>query len=144
MPNLKNTRSINQLFFFFLFLFLSACGNSSEQAPYISFSIQGNTQGTTYTIIADDEKLLGLQTEIDATLANFDKCLSSWRDSSIVNMISNADTGLLVFKDINGYFNRCFAASEEVYQLSDGAFDPSVFQLVSAWGFMKDPAISMS
>jgi thiamine biosynthesis lipoprotein len=59
-------------------------------------------------------------------------------------MISNADTGLLVFKDINGYFNRCFAASQEVYQLSDGAFDPSVFPLVSAWGFMKDPAISMS
>jgi thiamine biosynthesis lipoprotein len=145
MRNFLNTKSINRLNITLLLVaFLSACTSEKEPITFEPYSITGNTQGTTYTIIADDEKLLGLQTEIDTILANFDKCLSSWRDSSIVNMISNADTGMLVFKDINGYFNRCFAASEEVYQLSDGAFDPSVFPLVSAWGFMKDPAISMS
>ena len=110
---------------------------------YKPFTIQGNTQGTTYTIIADDEKILSLHTEIDSILADFDKCLSSYRDSSIVSMISNADTGRHIYRDINQYFARCFQASVDVYKLSDGAFNPSVFPLVAAWGFMKDPAISM-
>jgi FAD:protein FMN transferase len=156
MPNFRNTKSTNPnplknfsfsmaLVFFASGLFLSACGAADEKTwVYEPFAIQGNTQGTTYTIIADDEKLLDLQTQIDSILADFDKCLSSYRDSSIVSMISRADTGIHVFGDINQYFTRCFQASVDVYLLSDGAFNPSVYPLVSAWGFMKNPAISMS
>ena len=126
-------------------LFLSACGAADEKAwVYEPYAIQGNTQGTTYTIIADDEKLLGLQTQIDSILADFDKCLSSYRDSSIVSMISRADTGLHIYRDINQYFTRCFEAAAEVYNLSGGAFTPAIFPLVAAWGFMKDPGISMT
>jgi thiamine biosynthesis lipoprotein len=125
-------------------LFVNSCQNTSKQRTYTPYTIQGKTQGTTYTIIADDEKLLSLQVEIDSILADFDKCLSSYRDSSIVNMISNADTGLHIYSDINQYFTRCFQASVDVYKLSEGAFDPSIFPLVSAWGFLKNPAISMS
>lgn len=123
---------------------LASCNNTSNPEPYISFTIQGRTQGTTYTIISDQEKLIELQSEIDAILLDFDRCLSSYRDSSIVSMISNADTGLHIFHDINNYFIRCFDESVRVYRLSHGAFDPSVFPLVAAWGFMKDPALMMS
>lgn len=145
MRNFLNTKSTNRLYFALLVFFVvGACSGKKTQFTYEPYSIQGNTQGTTYTIIADNETLLNLKTEIDSILGDFDKCLSSWRDSSIVNMISRADTGMLVFTDINHYFTRCFDASVHVYNLSDGAFDPSVFPLVSAWGFMKDPAISMS
>jgi len=157
MPNFRNTRSINlsqlkssnlliAIILFATTLLFSSCRNSAEENTWVyqPFTIQGNTQGTTYTIIADDEKLLNLQTDIDSLFGNFDKCLSSWRDSSIVNMILNADTGRHIYRDINQYFTRCFQASVDVYNLSDGAFNPSVFPLVAAWGFMKDPAISMA
>lgn len=145
MLNFRSTRLINQLstIFFSLFI-LGACNNSNEPCQYISFTIQGKTQGTTYTIIGDQEKLITLQKEIDAILLDFDRCLSSYRDSSIVSMISNADTGLHIYRDINNYFVRCFDESVRVYRLSQGAFDPSVFPLVAAWGFMKDPALVMS
>jgi FAD:protein FMN transferase len=154
MPNYPNTRLTRTTFLlsrksivlvFAAFIF-GSCSNPIDKLDWVykPFTIQGNTQGTTYTIIADDEKLLALHTEIDSILADFDKCLSSYRDSSIVNMISNADTGTHIFRDINQYFTRCFHASVDVYLLSKGAFNPSVYPLVSAWGFMKNPAISMS
>jgi thiamine biosynthesis lipoprotein len=152
MPNFLNTKSTRFIkksiyaAFFTVLFFLGSCSHPIDNLDWVykPFTIQGNTQGTTYTIIADDEKILSLHTEIDSILADFDKCLSSYRDSSIVSMISNADTGRHIYRDINQYFARCFQASVDVYKLSDGAFNPSVFPLVAAWGFMKDPAISMA
>jgi thiamine biosynthesis lipoprotein len=121
-----------------------ACTEAAKTNDYKAYSIQGETQGTTYSIIADDKKILDLQPEIEAILLDFDRCLSSYRDSSIVSIFSAADTGQHHFKDIRGYFQRCFSLSEEVYKLSEGAFDPSIFPLVSAWGFMKNPALEMT
>jgi thiamine biosynthesis lipoprotein len=142
MPNYK---SIKPTSFLVLVLFLlGACTEEKTTQSYEAFSIQGETQGTTYTIIADNESLLELKPRVDAILLNFDRCLSSYRDSSIVSLFSNADAGVHNFRDIDGYFERCFKLSQEVYLLSEGAFDPSVFPLVEAWGFMKNPALEMT
>jgi len=142
MPNYRSIKPIN--FLVSLLLVAGACSEDVKTNDYKAFSIQGETQGTTYTIIADDERLSDLKPEIDAILLDFDRCLSSYRDSSIVSIFSNAPIGFHSFKDINGYFKRCFTLSEDIYKLSEGAFDPSIFPLVSAWGFMKDPALEMT
>jgi thiamine biosynthesis lipoprotein len=143
MPNYRSIKLISLLFLIAFLLHACDEGNS-EQNGYQAFTIQGETQGTTYTIIADTKHLLSLQDEIDAILLDFDRCLSSYRDSSIVSIFSNAEAGKYQFRDINSYFQRCLAMSEQVYHLSDGAFDPSVLPLVAAWGFMKNPALEMT
>jgi thiamine biosynthesis lipoprotein len=33
------------------------------------------------------------------------------------------------------YFNACFLKAMEIWKLTDGAFDPTVYPLVNAWGF---------
>lgn len=142
MLNYKSIKLISLLFL--VGILLPACGGKSEQNNYEAFTIQGKTQGTTYTIIADNELIIQLQDEIDAILLDFDRCLSSYRDSSIVSIFSTAGAGIHQFKDINSYFQRCLIMAERVYLLSDGAFDPSVFPLVAAWGFMKNPALEMT
>lgn len=144
MPSFLNIRLTNFAFtLLFVILLLNSC-NNKELNTYEPFSISGSAQGTTYTIIADQEKLLKLQSEIDSILLDFDRCLSSYRDSSIVSIFSNADSGTYVFRDINNYFGRCFNESVRVYELSNGAFDPSIFPLVANWGFLKDPALEMT
>lgn len=123
---------------------LVSCTNNKDKLTYQPVSIQGKTQGTTYTIITDDEKIEELQPKVDAILLDFDRCLSTYRDSSIVSFFSKAEPGKYFFRDIKGYFQRCLSLTVEVYKISDGALDPSVYPLVSAWGFMKDPALEMT
>ena len=35
-------------------------------------------------------------------------------------------------------FKKCYTLSQDIYKRTDGAFDPSVFPLVKAWGFFKE------
>ena len=142
MLNYRNSKSISILIFFVLIV--TSCAETKPSNIYEAFSIQGETQGTTYTIITDAEDILKLQPEIENILLDFDRCLSSYRDSSIISIFSKSDSGTYHFQDISGYFVRCFQLSQLIYTLSDGAFDPSVFPLVEAWGFMKNPALDMS
>lgn len=144
MQNFLNIKSTSLLLFALPLLFACNSNSTSNEHVYQAKTISGNTQGTTYTIIADDNRIVDLQVEIDSILLDFDKCLSSYRDSSIISIFSNGAEEKYEFQDINGYFLRCFQLSEEIYKISNGAFDPSVFPLVSAWGFMKNPALEMT
>lgn len=138
--SIKSTSPIFAVSLAIVFLAVTSCGPKQNDYYYIN----GATQGTTYTIIADHIKINILQQNIDAILLDFDRCLSSYRDSSVVSIFSNAEVGSHQYTDINNYFQRCFALSETVYDISKGAFDPSIYPLVSAWGFMKDPALQMT
>lgn len=42
------------------------------------------------------------------------------------------------FIDSTGYFKECYEESIEIFVLSNGAFDASVFPLVKGWGFMQN------
>jgi len=97
----------------------------------------GNTQGTTYSIIVNDEIDI-THDEIDHMLHQFDMALSSYIPQSILSQLNNAPAGEFVYIDSFNYFNRCLKQSQNIYNLSNGAFDPTVYPLVDGWGFMKD------
>lgn len=97
----------------------------------------GNTQGTTYAIICNDQIDISNQ-EIDETLHQFDLALSSYIPNSILSQLNSASAGTFEYIDSLHFFNRCLAQSHEVYELTNGAFDPTVYPLVDGWGFMKD------
>lgn len=98
--------------------------------------IRGNTQGTTYQVILfDRDKTVG-KAELDSILYDFDMALSTYIDSSIISYINNTDTA--VFEDQHGYLINCLRKSLKVYDKTGGAFDPSVYPLVKAWGFFGD------
>jgi len=97
----------------------------------------GNTQGTTYTVLCNDEIKL-THDEIDNTLRQFDLALSSYIPNSILTKLNKAPLGKFVYVDSFNYFNRCVLQSQEVYKLTNGSFDPTVYPLVDGWGFMKD------
>lgn len=74
--------------------------------------------------------------EIDELLAKFDTELSGYDPSSMLSQFNAAADYFVVAND--DFFRTCYHMSMDVYERTDGLFDPSVFPLVKAWGFFKD------
>ncbi len=116
-------------------LIFSGCQSSVDTIKGIEIS--GKTQGTTYSIIIAENHSTVDKGQIDSLLANFDKSLSTYIDSSVISKI-NACQDSIRIEDKSGYFKECYAKSKHVYAKTNAAFDPSVFPLVKGWGFMTD------
>jgi thiamine biosynthesis lipoprotein len=93
--------------------------------------IEGEAQGSTYHISYFDSKNRDLQPEIEKILADFDKSVSTYLPTSIISRINSNQKNVIVDK----YFIACFNKAKEVWKNTDGAFDPTVYPLVNAWGF---------
>ncbi len=116
-------------------LLIVSCGGRTPE-DVEGFVIQGNTQGTTYTIILAEQDIHFTKTEIDSVLASFDTVLSTYIPTSVISQINASEEGFSCV-DRTGFFQSCYTLSQEVYEASSGTFDPSVFPLVSGWGFFK-------
>jgi len=72
-----------------------------------------------------------MKSEIDSLLILFNKALSTYIDSSEISIFNH--NGLVRYK--SDFFYQVLNKSKEVYNKTDGAFDPTVMPLVNAWGF---------
>lgn len=99
-------------------------------------TMQGTTQGTTFTIKTSEPKLLVSPKEISLFLRDFDLELSGYDASSLLSKLNEAEEVFEIPK--NRFFETCYNISYTVFEKTAGAFDPSVLPLVKAWGFFKD------
>lgn len=113
--------------FTFLFILLESFIYGQE----FQIKIEGEAQGTTYHITYFDATNRDLQPEIDKILQDFDKSVSTYLTSSIISRINSNAKNVITDK----YFNTCFNKAKEVHRNTNGAFDPTVYPLVNAWGF---------
>ena len=100
----------------------------SQEEP---IRIAGNTQGTTYHITYFDKKNRDFQPKIEKLLHQFDLSVSTYIPNSIISRINSNQKNVKVDK----YFTTCFNKAKEVWKNTNGAFDPTVYSLVNAWGF---------
>ena len=93
--------------------------------------IQGEAQGSTYSIkyIASEEKVT--KNQIDSLLTAFDLSLSTYRPDSKISKI-NAGDSTVVGDD---FFTETFQLSNQIYKETNGLFDPTIGVLVNAYGF---------
>lgn len=96
-----------------------------------AISIEGAAQGTTYHITYYDGQFRNYQAEIDSILQDFDNSVSTYNPNSIISKINRNEKNVKVDK----YFIACFNKAKEVWKDTRGAFDPTVYPLVNAWGF---------
>ena len=101
------------------------------EPPIKVHKISGNTQGTTYNITYEDRPGRNLQPKIEQLLHRFDLSLSTYEPESIITKLNNGDNQVR----LDRYFKTVFNKSEEIYHITDGAFDITVAPLVNAWGF---------
>jgi len=113
--------------FIFALLFLS-CQNESKPTFFI---IQGEAQGSTYAIkyIANEE--VTSKMEIDSLLTAFDLSLSTYRPDSKISKINAGDSTVVV----DDFFIKTFEVSNQIFNETNGLFDPTIGVLVNAYGF---------
>ena len=92
--------------------------------------LTGRVFGTTYLI-----KYLGnttnYQPQIDSLFHEINKSLSTYIATSDISRINKGETEVLV----DDFFLEVFEKSKKIYLETDGYFDPTVGNLVNAWGF---------
>lgn len=107
---------------------VTACRTTPKENVYY---IKGEAQGTTYSITyiakAPVEKVA-----IDSILQVIDLSMSTYIDNSLISKINRGEN-----LPIDPHFEKVFSASFDIYWQSKGAFDPSIGQLINAWGFGK-------
>ena len=96
--------------------------------------LKGLTMGTTYQVKYLSDEPLNYQQEIDSLLQDINNSLSTYIESSEISRFN----GGTLHKYERPYFYDILLESQEVFAATAGAFDPTVMQLVNAWGFGPD------
>ena len=91
----------------------------------------GGALGTSYSIIYLSDKELDYQKEIDSVFAAVNQSMSTYISNSDISKINQGDSTVVV----DEMFQEVFQLSKEIYEKTNGYFDPTVGTLVNAWGF---------
>ncbi|WP_298950433.1 FAD:protein FMN transferase [uncultured Nonlabens sp.] len=91
----------------------------------------GNAIGTTYSIKLFADHLVDVEKDVDSIITMFNNSMSTWVKGSLINRINAGEDSVLVGKP----FKEVFEQAQEVYRKTDGYFDPTVGNLVNAYGF---------
>jgi len=120
---------MKKLLLLFVALSVIACG---EIGPKLIRNFNnGPALGTSYNITYLSEEELDYQTEIDSVFDAVNQSMSTYIKSSDIARINRGDTTVVV----DQMFREVFELSKEVYEKTNGYFDPTVGILVNAWGF---------
>lgn len=104
-----------------------------EDPPLHMVSISGTTMGTIgYSIKYFSESGVNLEDKIDSLLKVWNMSMSTYIPESEISRFNKSDS---CFEYESKYFLPVLKASKKVFELSEGAFDPTVGPLVEAWGF---------
>ena len=112
-------------------LALSAC---QQKTDYNNLS--GETMGTSYHISYQLPKGVdeaAIQAAIDKRLQDINDSMSTYQADSTISKFNQLgkDTPIAIDAD----FSHVLEASRQIYELSGGAFDPTVMPLIETWGF---------
>ncbi|MBL4594425.1 MAG: FAD:protein FMN transferase [Flavobacteriales bacterium] len=120
---------MKNLFYLIGVILLLSCGESTPSKQ--KMIVDGFAQGTTYKIIYISNDGINHQRAIDSMLIEIDNSLSTYQKRSLISKFNQADS----IGGIDQMFADVYTISRQVYEATDGAFDPTVAPIVNAWGF---------
>ena len=133
----------NSVLYFLVTCFFISCGGNKKEntSEKIEYELTGNAQGTTFMVkyLADDS--VDVSADIKQILDEMDQQLSTYIDSSVISVFNASDDTLRELKTTDTLFWYVFSKSKEVYEKSEGAFNPAVMPLVKYWGFSREEMI---
>lgn len=94
-------------------------------------NLHGNAFGTRFSITYFDGENRDFSSAVDSLFNKVNRSLSTYIDTSDISKINNGDTTVL----IDGYFEEVFEKSKKIHDETEGVFDPTIGNLVNAWGF---------
>jgi thiamine biosynthesis lipoprotein len=115
------------LLVFSIFLVFSTC---KKEHLFKDYTLKGLVFGTTYKITYLNSDT-NYQKSIDSLFLKMNLSLSTYMESSDISKINKGDTDVIV----DDFFVEVFKKSKRIFTETDGFFDPTVGNLVNAWGF---------
>ena len=119
---------MKKIFLLLLAVILFSCSAVKETQ---TIKYEGFVFGTTYHITILDDQNINFQKSIDSLFFLVNKSLSTYISTSDVSKINNGDSTVIV----DELFVEVFQKSKRIFKETDGYFDPTVGNLVNAWGF---------
>ncbi len=113
--------------FIVLLLIFSSCNKDIKNRDFV---LQGEVFGTTYRITYLNASK-NYQKSLDSLFLAFNKSLSTYIPTSDISKINNGDSTI----EVDDFFVEVFEKSKKIHQQTDGFFDPTVGNLVNAYGF---------
>ena len=113
-------------FIILLSIFLG-CNDDIQKKDFV---LQGEVFGTTYSITYLNASN-NYQTSIDSLFLEFNQSLSTYIPTSDISKINDGNTDI----EVDDFFVEVFEKSKKIHQQTDGFFDPTVGNLVNAYGF---------
>lgn len=120
-----------------LLLFFLACKKDISKQDYV---LKGFVFGTTYkiTFLESDKNY---QKSIDSLFLLMNKSVSTYLPTSDISKINKGDSTIV----IDAIFSEVFKKSKRIFKETNGFFDPTVGNLVNAYGFgPKNEKINLS
>lgn len=97
--------------------------------------------GTFYnvTVVVKNPKMLeGFQEKIENRFEKINQSMSTYLKNSEISLFNTCKVGEKFF--ISTYFQQVLSVAKTIYELSGGAYDPTVNPLLSLWGFRSEEA----
>ena len=115
------------LLVFSIFLVFATC---KKEHLFKDYTLKGLVFGTTYKITYLNSDT-NYQKSIDSLFLKMNLSLSTYMERSDISKINKGDTDVIV----DDFFVEVFKKSKRIFTETDGFFDPTVGNLVNAWGF---------
>jgi FAD:protein FMN transferase len=112
-----------------------SCTSKPKDQPLPYLTLEGKTMGTYYRITYADSLKRNFQEDIEAALLELNAELSTYIDTSLISRFNNSPDLAFALPAKSRHFMPNLNKSREVYEISGGAFDPTVMPLVQYWGF---------
>jgi thiamine biosynthesis lipoprotein len=109
-----------------LFITVCSCTNNSLQKT----SISGYVYGTTYNIVYFSDEELQLKMQIDSLFNVIDMSMSTYNLNSLITKINDNEN-----IELDNHFKFVFNVSKNIFNKTDGYFDPSIGPLVNSLNF---------
>ncbi|CAG5084979.1 FAD:protein FMN transferase [Parvicella tangerina] len=122
---------------------LWSCNSEVDRQESVAdyYQIVGEAQGTTYAItFQGNQNPTKVKSSVDSLLAVYDLANSIYKPTSLITQLNNSSSASFAVASFpeHAYFKTCFEVAKDVYQLTNGAFNPAVYPLVNYWGFHKE------
>ncbi|WP_235942508.1 FAD:protein FMN transferase [Salinimicrobium oceani] len=101
-----------------------------ERASY------GEALGTTYSIKYYSEEIIPLDKALDSIFERVNQSMSTYRENSDISRLNRGDS----LVEVDTLFQEVFRISQQVWEESNGYFDPTVGDLVNQYGFGPEVA----
>lgn len=120
-------KPLQRVFFLLVLLLFVACKEDVKKQDYI---LKGGVFGTSYKITYLNASK-NYQESLDSLFLIINNSVSTYMPTSDISKINRGESGII----IDHIFSEVFKKSKKIYKETDGFFDPTVGNLVNAYGF---------